>query len=340
MSTCKLASASRSSSRRESRGGISGSPRAPTRRQGLPPGRPHGRAPPPPRAGPSDVFVLDLDGTLVDSEPEVSTSALAAAARRWPHLFAALADGERARVLAGLHATRPRLVKGFEAMVMARLVLESDANVGAILADWEERLLPASLAAWGEDEGRLAPLFEEVRAAQLAGDRAAWLGLNAPYPGVAEALRDCPYPWYVVSSKGASRLVPVLNATLSAEAFAPDSPRLFAGLIPPNKRKIEALRAIAQRPVAQEAGTLHFVDDRAETLRAIVEQAPDVAERYSLYLATWGYCTPEELAAPLPGVRQLRLPEFCELLRFGLLMGVDDGCEPTTEEVLAGLRNS
>lgn len=36
-------------------------------------------------------------------------------------------------------------------------------------------------------------------------------------------------------------------------------------------------------------------------------------------------------------MRRLRLQQFCELLRFGIVMGVDDGCEPTPEEVLAGV---
>ena len=141
---------------------------------------------------------------------------------------------------------------------------------------------------------------------------------------------------YIVSSKAAQRAVPLLNSVLGREEFSPDSPRLLSSLIPPSERKIDALRTIAHRPLAQQA-TLHFIDDRLETLRAVVEAAPDLAERYQLYLATWGYCTPEDLAAQPPGVRRLRLPEFCELLRWGVVMGVDDGCEPTEEEVLAGV---
>lgn len=35
------------------------------------------------------------------------------------------------------------------------------------------------------------------------------------------------------------------------------------------------------------------------------------------------------------GISTLNLSGFCELLKWGLLMGVDDGCEPTPEEVEA-----
>lgn len=52
-----------------------------------------------------------------------------------------------------------------------------------------------------------------------------------------------------------------------------------------------------------------------------------------------GYCTREEREAAkrVAGVRVIGVGQFCELLRFGLMMGVDDGCEPTPEEVQAGL---
>lgn len=42
-------------------------------------------------------------------------------------------------------------------------------------------------------------------------------------------------------------------------------------------------------------------------------------------------------AGALPGVRPLGLKQMCELLRWGIVSGVDDGCEPTPEEVLAGV---
>ena len=49
----------------------------------------------------------------------------------------------------------------------------------------------------------------------------------------------------------------------------------------------------------------------------MVRQAPDVAARYRLYLADWGYNTPQEraAAAALPRVRLLGLRDFGELLR-------------------------
>ena len=56
-------------------------------------------------------------------------------------------------------------------------------------------------------------------------------------------------------------------------------------------------------------------------------------------LSCRGYNTQEERrrAQHMSGVQLLSLTGFCELLRWGIIMGVDDGCEPTMEEVAAGV---
>lgn len=51
------------------------------------------------------------------------------------------------------------------------------SNVERILADWDG-LLPASLAAWGEGEERLAAAFEAHRSALMAGAAERWQALN------------------------------------------------------------------------------------------------------------------------------------------------------------------
>jgi len=288
------------------------------------------------RAGPSDVFVLDFDGVLIDSEPEVSQSAYDAAKDYWPDLFAKVDGAKRAGVLAGLRETRPVLVRGYESMVMARLILEDPNSVSSILADWES-LLQAMLSGWGEDWQQLQQAFEQHRGDWLASDREGWLAMNQPYPGVAEALRYCEFPFYIASSKAAKRVSPLLKEQLGQD-IPEDSPRLFASLLPPNEMKVETLRQIAARPICADTGArLHFVDDRLETLLAVRGSAG--MDKWNLYLADWGYNTKEErmAAAGTPRIKVLNRPAFLELLKWGILMGVDDGCEPTAEEVAAGV---
>jgi hypothetical protein len=53
-----------------------------------------------------------------------------------------------------------------------------------------------------------------------------------------------------------------------------------------------------------------------------------------------GYSTEADRAEARAGgararIVPLRLPEFHELLKWGVLMGVDDGCEPEVEELAA-----
>ena len=59
----------------------------------------------------------------------------------------------------------------------------------------------------------------------------------------------------------------------------------------------EALRRIMSRPIcADPATTLHFVDDRLDTLLAARASPNLTARPWKLYLASWGYCTAEEVA--------------------------------------------
>lgn len=222
--------------------------------------------------------------------------------------------------------------------LQARLLLEDPASWRAILSGWHQ-LLPATLQRWGESTASLIPVFEQHRNSKMNGGGASeWLALNRAYPNVREALQYCQSPFYIASSKAGHRVANLLENNLGLKLPA-DSPRLFCTLLPPNEKKVEALRTIMARPVCEDPGTtLHFVDDRFETLQAVMEAGEDL-RRYKLYLADWGYCTEEEKeeARRREGVSVLSLKQFLELLKWGLVMGVDDGCEPTPEEVRAGV---
>eukprot|EP00198_Chlamydomonas_reinhardtii_P004220 XP_001693556.1 predicted protein [Chlamydomonas reinhardtii] len=108
----------------------------------------------------SDVFVLDFDGVVVDSEPEITASAFEAAAIRWPELFApeALGAERRTALREAMRTVRPVLVKGYESMVMLRLLLRDpncEVKLRSILSAWSAEL-PRALAEWGESEEELS----------------------------------------------------------------------------------------------------------------------------------------------------------------------------------------
>lgn len=287
-------------------------------------------------AAPTDVFVLDFDGVIVDSEPEVTMSGYTAAAQYWPEVFNGLSPEEEQTLKAGLRSVRPVLVKGFECMILARMLREDPGRVEEILESWEH-LLPQMIEKYGLNEGEMKKYFEQHRNTIMTGPGSSemWMQLNQPYAGVKELLQTAPFPFYIASSKAAHRISAICKDALGLDIPA-DSPRMFAALLPPNEAKIQALKTIEQRPVCQAPGVrLHFVDDRYETLKAMVDDGG--LGRWNLYHAAWGYTTPKEVqeARATKGVQVIQLAEFVELMKWGILMGVDDGCEPTPEEVAA-----
>lgn len=256
-----------------------------------------------------------------------------------PSLFAiqAFAAVDEGQIVDSLQRVRPRLVSGFESSLMARMLAEegSAAEMDILnCPDWlsyVEELLVKYDCSREELQGE----FERWRRNRLDTDFQGWIALNPLYKGVRDAIHDCQCPTYFASSKAGERLVPLLRSLLDIDVDI-DSPRIFHSLIPPNELKLEALKSVLARPVAADSRTiLHFIDDRFETIEYILKNADqDLLKRYQFYLASWGYCTTEEIdrAKGMPGVRVISLEDFCELLRFGIVMNVHDGCQDTEEE--------
>lgn len=73
----------------------------------------------------ADVFALDFDGVLVDSEPEISSSACAAAAEYWPEQFGRLDQSTMNGVRQKMRVIRPVLIHGVESLVMVHLCTQT-----------------------------------------------------------------------------------------------------------------------------------------------------------------------------------------------------------------------
>ncbi|KAL3150803.1 hypothetical protein ABBQ32_000564 [Trebouxia sp. C0010 RCD-2024] len=233
----------------------------------------------PPTRATADVFALDFDGVLVDSEPEISSSAIAAASEYWPEEFGHLDDAANHQVRHNLRQVRPVLVNGVEALVMARMVLEDPSCTDSIIHDWQS-LLPATLKQWGVEQKDLQSFFEDFRNNLLQNHEDKWVKRHVMYPGLQETLKNCKHPWQI------------LNKPM----------------------------------VKEQNATVHFVDDRYETVKAVAAE-PSLSP-IRVYMADWGYSTQaeKEAAKDTKGVRLISLTEFQELLKWGILMGVDDGC--------------
>jgi hypothetical protein len=88
----------------------------------------------------ADTTLVKTKSNMLHANPQVSSSAYAAARDYWPDLFSSIDAAQQQQVMEGLRSTRPVLVRGYESMVMARMLLEDPVCVDAILADWHPLL--------------------------------------------------------------------------------------------------------------------------------------------------------------------------------------------------------
>ncbi|PNG99865.1 hypothetical protein TSOC_014357, partial [Tetrabaena socialis] len=89
----------------------------------------------------------------------------------------------------------------------------SAATRAAILTRWSQQL-PAAISEWGESEEELTKVFEVMRNDWMNNRTESWMALQVPYAGVAEALRECPFPFYIASSKAGHRVSALATSVL------------------------------------------------------------------------------------------------------------------------------
>ncbi|KAK9802766.1 hypothetical protein WJX73_010717 [Symbiochloris irregularis] len=142
------------------------------------------------------------------------------------------------------------------------------------------------------------------------------------HKGVNAALKSCSAPWYVTSEHAASEAGPLLT-DLTGNDFPEDSPRLLAGLSPPDQKAPEALKSVLSKPLIKESGaTVSYLHSDLKVLEAMQKHSNDSLRNLQLYLTDWG----DGMKEGAGGIRRLDIKQFNELLSWGILMGVDDGC--------------
>lgn len=247
-----------------------------------------------PRAESAPLVVFDFDGVLMDGMPEYWWAARTAALQLAPQLVLP----EQAP--SAFVRLRPLIHQGWEMVLMAVELGRADLDLETLLVDYD-RALPVALARWGWDAGQLQQRLEQVRAAAIASEPAAWLARHRLYPGVKDRLRrlvDEGADWAVLTTKGAA----FASRLLAAAGLRPWA--LYGheqGSKPAVLRRLLA----EQRP-------LWFVEDRRPTLEAV--RGDSRLDAVRCCLVSWGYLgpqddqdlpadiawlTPERFAAPL-----------------------------------------
>jgi phosphoglycolate phosphatase-like HAD superfamily hydrolase len=229
------------------------------------------------------VVVLDFDGVLCDSAHETAASAWRAGTAIWPHWQGEVSTAYAER----FSQVRPWLETGYQAILMLRMVDLgcSDNDFAEHLGEWETRIL----SDCGMDRARFVARFGESRDRWIETDLEGWLGANRFFPGTVALMKeglDGGGELYIATTKQER----FTKALLAAEGVELPDDRLYGF-----ERGISKEQLLADLQQREPEATLHFVEDRLETLRR-VEACPEL-DNVKLYLALWGYCTPGDRMA-------------------------------------------
>ena len=240
-----------------------------------------------------ELLVFDFDGVIIDGMEEYWWSARRAALSLCPE--AVLPES----IPEGFRALRPWIHHGWEMVLIAALFSDSR---GALLTGGVDGASRDYNAFWAEGLSRfgwtptlLQERLEQVRREAVLTDRAGWLSMHRPYPGVPErlaSLDDDDVSWAVLTTKGKA---------FTAELLA------SMGLTP---ARLDG-RESGPKPdvLLSHSRDWHlrgFVEDRKATLETVRRTAG--LERLPCFLASWGYLKPED-STSLPDGVMLLSPE-------------------------------
>jgi len=240
------------------------------------------------------LLALDFDGVLCDGMREYFETAWRAGRRLWPASPATPPAG----LFEAFARLRPLVESGWEMPVLVQ-ALVSGVPERELARDWrpDRRLVRLGLA-----RETVAAELDRVRDAWIAADAAGWLAAHRFYPGVVERLRG------LVAGPGRVVVVTTKEGRFARQLFHGHGLSLGEGNVfgkETRRRKPAVLRAL----LAHErlpAAALWFVEDRLAALREAAE-APGLAGA-RLFLAAWGYNTPEDREATRRDERITVLP--------------------------------
>jgi len=278
-------------------------------------------------AAPSDVFVLGLDKVFMNFARENVVSACRASVKMFPKSVPDTVLNDPEILESVVETVSDTDVVPEHLISMVKHCAENDMIHADSLRNTKIETHKFQAAA---SDSVLREAFIEAQEEFMSEDNDRWLEHVSIYPRVAESLKECPYPFYIATSQSSKAASLVLNRLLGQDIDR-DSPRL---LVTTEDKRADAIQEINSRPLCQDAKTrLHFIDSSATALEKV--KASSDLKTWKLYHAAWGLKDSQNKSGT--GVNALSLADFCELLKWGIIMGVDDGCEPTPEEVQAGV---
>jgi hypothetical protein len=250
-----------------------------------------------------NVLALDFDGVLCDGMAEYFETSRRTHARAWPRVPVPGDD-----LLPAFRRLRPVIMTGWEMPLLLRAIAEGRRE-SDILRDWpgvRDELAGSGPRPRDQLTALLTQTLDEVRYQWIAADRAGWVARNAPYCSLDELRR-------LVGEPERAALVTTKEGEFARLIL--DDWRVRLADIQGKEagtHKCENLRALIDAYTAAQGRRprLWFVEDRFETLEHVTTH-PDL-EDVGLYLAAWGYNTPQTRAAARANgrVRLLELDRF------------------------------
>jgi hypothetical protein len=251
------------------------------------------------------VLALDFDGVLCDGMREYFETSRRTCARVWPD--EPIPGGE---FFAAFRRLRPVILSGWEMPLLLRAIA-AGRDEQEILTGWE--VVRNELTAAGRPHGdalvaMLQETLDHVRREWIAADRVGWLEKHEPYCEIDEVRR-------LVSQPIRTVLVTTKEGEFANLILAHWGVRLAdvqgkeTGV-----HKCDNLRVQIGAYAAAPGGRprVWFVEDRLETLEHVTTH-PDLGD-VGLFLAAWGYNTPEARAAT-GGPRRVRLLQLDQFRR-------------------------
>ena len=250
-----------------------------------------------------DILALDFDGVLCDGMGEYFETSRRTYVKAWP---GALLPGED--LLPAFRRLRPVIMTGWEMPLLLRAIGHGQSE-SSILRDWAAVRDEQAASGPGSREqlvGLLAKTLDEVRREWIAADRAGWIARNTSYCSLEELRNLVAEP---------DRAVLVTTKEGEFARFILDDWRVRLADIQGKEagtHKCDNLRALisAYTTAHNRRPRVWFVEDRFETLEHVTTHSD--LEDVGLYLAAWGYNTPETRAraAASDRVRLLELEQF------------------------------
>lgn len=248
------------------------------------------------------ILALDFDGVICDTVHEC----LRPTWEVYRDIWEASGDAPPFEAVAAFIRLRPALEIGWEFPVLLRAILEGVPEA-TLLRDFQTTWRSRIIEDHHLSQAALSARFDAARDAWIRTDLEGWLASQQFYPGIADRLRALlreEVRVFVMTTKEGrfAHLLLEANGVIlpASQVWGKERARPKADLL---------------RILRQEEGVhyrdIWFVEDRLQTLRLVQQQADLGA--VGLFLATWGYNTPDERgeAEADRRITPLILEQFC-----------------------------